>query len=150
MSRDHRKLRVFQQADALVLRTYRATVDLPIEERYGLQAQIRRAAASVATSIVEGSARVTGTAYRCFLEIAHASAREASYLLGICAALECIPRSVTEPLADGFDAVAAALLNLAASVRETQVSFVPLLVAGGACHISGAVRSIDGRRERQS
>jgi four helix bundle protein len=118
MSRDHRKLRVFQQADALVLRAYRVTADLPAEERYGLQAQIRRAAVSVATNIVEGRARVTGTEYRRFLEIAHASAREVSYLLGLCAALEFLPRSATDLLADGFDAIAAALLKLAASVRE--------------------------------
>ena len=74
--------------------------------------------ASVATNIVEGSARVTRTGYRRFLEIAHASAQEAAYLLGLCATLEFIPGPVTEPLADGFDAVAAALLNLAASMRD--------------------------------
>jgi four helix bundle protein len=119
MSRDHRKLRVFQQAHELVLRAYRTTADLPTDERFGLQAQVRRATMSVATNIVEGSARFTSVEYRRYLEIAHGSAREASYLLGLCAALGLLPPAATEPLADGFDAVSAGLLRLAESVRDT-------------------------------
>ena len=54
--RDPKKLRVFQKADAAVVDVYRVTRKFPVEERYGLQAQIRMAAVSVANTLIEGCA----------------------------------------------------------------------------------------------
>ncbi|MGD2034129.1 MAG: four helix bundle protein [Bacteroidales bacterium] len=81
--RDHTKLRAFELADELVVLIYRSTRDFPKEEAYGLTSQIRRAAVSVPSNIVEGCARGSKVEYRRFLEIAFGSLRELSYQFGL-------------------------------------------------------------------
>ena len=88
MGRDHQKLTVFQKADELVVLVYRLTRDFPADERYGLRAQVRRAALSIPTNIVEGSAREGRRDYMRFLDIALASSAETAYLLHVAARLE--------------------------------------------------------------
>src|SRR5688500_3435281 len=115
MSRDHRKLEAFQLADRLVLDVYQTTRALPDSERYGLQSQLRRAAVSTATNIVEGCARRTEGEYCRFLSIAHGSAREASYELTLCTRLGYLPESSTTPMINDYDHAAAMLLRIIAS-----------------------------------
>ena len=78
---DHRKLKVFSMADDLIADVYEYTSTFPKEERYGLQSQVRRAAISVSTNIVEGCARRTSRELAQFIAIALGSASEVRYLL---------------------------------------------------------------------
>ncbi len=77
--RDHTKLRAFVLADEVALLCYHITKDFPKEEIYGLTSQMRRAAVSVPSNIVEGCARESQAEYRNFLNIAFASLRELHY-----------------------------------------------------------------------
>ncbi len=102
MSRDYKKLRVFHTADCLAVQIYRMTQRFPPSERFGLQGQIRRAALSSATNIVEGSARRSDAEYANFLNVAHGSAAEARYLLDLSVRLGFLPNSAVEPAIAGY------------------------------------------------
>jgi four helix bundle protein len=108
--RDYRKLRTFALADSLVSSIYRETREFPPEERYGLRAQIRRAAVSVPTNIVEGSARRTTREYLHFLRVAFGSSVEAGYLVRLALALELMNADSAERLAFRYDELAKQLL----------------------------------------
>jgi four helix bundle protein len=116
MSRDHRKLRVFQRADALALAVYQATKRFPADERFGLRTQIRRAAVSAAANIVEGSARRTLAEYVNFLNIAAGSAAEARYLFDLASRLGMLLEDEANALEGGYRELSASLCALIASL----------------------------------
>lgn len=77
--RGHTKLRAFELADEMVLLIYRVTKKFPRKEAYGLTSQMRRAAVSIPSNIVEGCARESQAEYLRFLERAFGSLRELHY-----------------------------------------------------------------------
>ena len=81
--RDHKKLRAFELADDLVLAVYEATKVFPRQEQFGLTSQLRRAAVSMASDIVEGCARNSEADYVHFLDMAYGSAREVQYQISL-------------------------------------------------------------------
>ena len=117
MSRDHRKLRVFQEADALVVDIYRVSQCFPPEERFGLQSQIRRATVSAACNIVEGSARQTEREYLHFINMATGSAAEAEYLVPLAVRLGFLNRTDAEPLVRRYAGLSS---GLRAMIRTLQ------------------------------
>lgn len=119
MSHDFKKLEVFQMADQLVIDVYRMTQSFPSEERYGLQAQLRRASVSVPCNIVEGSARDSNKEYAQFLRIACGSASEARYLLTVAGRLGYLKSDAASQVERRFDRVVRGLEVLAQRVADS-------------------------------
>ena len=71
--RDHTKLRAFELADEVVLMIYQIKRQFPAVENFGLTSQMRRAAISAPSNIVEGFGRNSKTKFKRFLDIAFAS-----------------------------------------------------------------------------
>jgi four helix bundle protein len=116
--RDHKKLRAFELADALVLNVYRATRSFPDDEKFGLTSQLRRAAISIASNIVEGAARSSLAEYMRFLEIAYGSAKEVEYQISIAERLGYGQSDTIHALSDQASETAKVLSGLIRALRD--------------------------------
>ena len=72
----YRDLIVWQKAMWIAEQTYSLTRSFPREEQFGLTAQARRAAVSIAANIAEGYGRGSRPAYSSFVRIAQGSLKE--------------------------------------------------------------------------
>ena len=117
MPRDHRKLAAFSLADDLALKVYGLTTRFEPTEHYGLRLQMRRAAVSVPTNIVEGAARESQAEFLRFLEMAFGSSREVVYLTDLSRRLGFLEAAGAERLTADGNRVAATLGALRRSLR---------------------------------
>jgi four helix bundle protein len=92
-----RELKVWQRSHALVLEIYRLTKGFPSEERFGLVAQLSRAAASVPTNLAEGAKRQSRPDYARFINIAEGSLAETEYLVLLSRDLGYLSSRTAEP-----------------------------------------------------
>jgi four helix bundle protein len=111
-------LKVWQRAHELALGVYRLTGEFPVEERFGLTGQLRRAVVSVPTNIAEGSKRRTATEYARFLNIAEGSLAETEYFLMLSRDLAYASRRHLEPLFTLVVEIARMLHGLRAKVEK--------------------------------
>ena len=116
--RDHNKLRAFELADDLALLIYTITRNFPKEEMYGLTSQMRRAAVSVPSNIVEGCARESQTEYLRFLEIAFGSLRELHYQYTLSKRLEFVKELNSAPVEEKMIEAEKVLGSLIRSMRK--------------------------------
>jgi four helix bundle protein len=77
----YEQIEAWKASHALALAIYRTTKSWPVEERYGLSAQIRKAAFSVPANIVEERAKLGPKEFRRFLDISWGSLAEVEYTL---------------------------------------------------------------------
>jgi four helix bundle protein len=112
MEKAHKKLKVWQEAMELVRVTYDTTSSLPSDEKYGLQAQMRRAAVSVPSNIAEGAARRTSKDSIQFYIVARGSLSELDTQAELCRNLRLLKTDRFDLLLAQIDRVDALLSGL--------------------------------------
>ena len=108
----YRKLNVYQLSKTLVKDIYGMTAEFPVNEKYALSDQMRRAVVSVPSNIAEGMGRYSSKDQAHFLEIAFGSLLEISAQLDIAYDLGYITSSEQEVVETQIDVVAALISGL--------------------------------------
>lgn len=97
------KLEVWKLSDDLAYRVYQVTKHFPKEEIYGLTSQLRRAALSIPTNIVEGYSRKGDKELSRFINISLGSLAETKYLLYFSHRLGYLKDSEYDDLREGYN-----------------------------------------------
>ncbi len=116
----YRDLVVWQQAMVLAEEVYAATGQLPKGEIYGLTAQMRRAAVSIASNIAEGQARQGRGELLLFLSHARGSLAELGTQVTLAARLGFIDHELEHTLGDRISRVGRLLNGLRKSLRRSR------------------------------
>jgi four helix bundle protein len=112
-----RGLKVWQQSMLLVEDIYRVSRRFPVDERYGLTSQLRRAAVSIPSNIGEGGRRKRRKANVNHLDIALGSQGEVDVQLEIARRLAYIAEADYKRIAQRIDEVGRMLNGLIESLQ---------------------------------
>lgn len=99
------ELKIWQKAIDLAAKVYKATADFPLEEKYGLISQTRRAAISIPSNISEGAGRNSPKEFIHFPGIANGSSYELQTQLIIANKLDIMNMEKLIPLVNQIDEI---------------------------------------------
>jgi four helix bundle protein len=114
----YRSLDAWRYADMLFLEIHQLTKSFPADERFVLTSQLRRAALSVPTNIVEGNARFHVRERVHILRTAWSSLAETEYLISVAVRLAYVPPDRATSLDSLLAQAAAALRGLVAKIER--------------------------------
>ena len=97
---NYKELKVWQKAMKLTTSIYAICSTFPEEEKYGLNAQLKRTVVSIPSNIAEGSGRNSDKEFKYFLSIAYGSCYELETQLLISKNVGLITREFEEPQAE--------------------------------------------------
>ncbi|MDP3058018.1 MAG: four helix bundle protein [bacterium] len=114
------ELRVWQEARKLAKEIYMLTDAFPANEMYGITGQMRRAAVSVMSNIVEGQGRFSKQEFVRFLFIARGSLMEVNSLCILAGDLELISSVELEYISGHCDKIGK-MINVLISKTQLQI-----------------------------
>jgi four helix bundle protein len=123
--RTYRDLVLWQKAMGLAEVVYHSTEGFESAERYGLVAQMRAAAVSVASNVAEGFGRGRQAEFQRYLEIARGSLFELQTQAELARRLGWIKGEALSDLRDSLRELDAVMSGLIRSTRRTGSSGVP-------------------------
>src|SRR5688500_4175221 len=112
-----RDLEVWQESMTLVEEIYRLSKRFPSEERFGLTAQLRRAAVSIPSNIGEGARRKRRKAFLNHLDIALGSQGEVDVQLELAVRLAFCTAAERVAIQERIDRIGRMLNGLIASIQ---------------------------------
>src|SRR2546430_10190605 len=129
--RSFRDLEVWQKAMDLVVESYRLSKKLPVEERYGLTSQLRRAVVSVPANIAEGRGRFGLGGFLYHLSVATGSLMEVETLLLISVRLDYLAEEEAHAVQERAGEVRRLLAGMVRALRAKRAdSRYPIPVQG--------------------
>ena len=127
--RNYEDLQVWQKAHNLTLEIYKNTRCFPVDERFGLTSQIRRASASIGANIAEGCGRRSDNEMARFIQIAMGSGAELSYHLRLAHDLDLLSQPCFEHLKSSLSEVMRMLSALSQKLKP-RIEVVQLRAKG--------------------
>ncbi|MBR9756532.1 MAG: four helix bundle protein [Algicola sp.] len=91
-------LKIWKKSIKLTKTVYLLTSELPSDEKYGLNSQIKRSAISIPSNIAEGAGRNSNKEFKYFLSVANGSAYELQTQLILSTELNLIAKEKVNPV----------------------------------------------------
>ncbi|UXP31630.1 four helix bundle protein [Reichenbachiella agarivorans] len=110
--RDYKKYDVWKLGHELTLAIYKITDKFPESEKFRIVDQIRRAAYSIPSNIVEGCGRESDVEFKRYLVVSRGSANELEYFLILSRDLSFIDQTEFDVLFDQVNKVNRSITNL--------------------------------------
>ena len=109
----YKDLQVYQKSYERAKEIYEISSRFPVEERYGLASQIKRAATSIPLNIAEGYGKGSGgKELKRFLEMARGSCAEMEVLIAFVKDFRWITETEGEKLTKGYEEIGRMLTGL--------------------------------------
>jgi four helix bundle protein len=121
MYKTHKDLELWKESFRNVIQIYAVTQKFPVEERYGLTSQFRRAAVSIPTNIAEGAARKSSKEFIYFLSIARGSLAELDTLLLLSIKLQYLDSKESVEIQNALKNISKLLNGLMTKLRNNSM-----------------------------